>query len=544
MRNDIELYTGRWIALVRGRVAGVGHTATAAAHMARRNWPKDKIETKYVEPAGGKPLSLPPLLSRLRPILEQENSPIYLVGGSVRDALLGRPSHDLDFVVPEGAVHLSFRVANKLGAPAYILDKERDTGRVVLAEENTTLDFARFRDNGLEADLRDRDFTINAMALPAAAQTSSSLIDPCGGQTDLAAGILRQTHNQAIADDPVRALRAIRLAVELDFNLAEETAAAVAQAAPLLSGVSAERVRDEWSKLLSVDAPHLAVAQMERLNLLAAIAPELAALQEVAQSPPHHENVLSHTLRVLRWLVQLEQILENSQPPADPRLAETQAALAPFKERLKEHLNRPAAGAVDGRLLLRTAALFHDVGKAETQSVSEDGRIRFLGHDKVGAAMAGRRLKQLRFSNEATAHIRGVVAGHMRPLLFNQEANVSRRAIHRFFRAYGSAGLDICLLSLADHLATYDAPDGWTEEGRRGWRRLLSLIERLLAYYFSQFEAIVQSVPLVSGHDLIREFDLEAGPEIGRLLRLIEEAQAAGEVHTKEEALALAARLL
>ncbi|MFQ5421637.1 MAG: hypothetical protein ACE5EY_14890, partial [Anaerolineae bacterium] len=197
--TDLTAYARRWVALAGDVVAGVGYTAVEALHLAQRNRPKERFTLQFVEEPGGEPLALSPLLERVRPLLQGQDRPIYLVGGAVRDALLGRVSHDLDFVTPQRAIRLAFHMADSLGVPAYALDKNRDTGRVVLANEKTTLDFARFRGDSLTADLQDRDFTINAIALPATAQTTHSLIDPCGGAADLQAKLIRQTHAQAIA---------------------------------------------------------------------------------------------------------------------------------------------------------------------------------------------------------------------------------------------------------------------------------------------------------------------------------------------------------
>ncbi|MFQ5420402.1 MAG: HDIG domain-containing metalloprotein, partial [Anaerolineae bacterium] len=183
------------------------------------------------------------------------------------------------------------------------------------------------------------------------------------------------------------------------------------------------------------------------------------------------------------------------------------------------------------------AALFHDVGKPETKSVEADGRIRFLGHDKVGSQIAGRRLRRLSLSNQAIEQVKRIVAAHMRPLLLVQAGHIppSRRAIFRFFRAAGAAGLDVCLLALADHLATYD---GAGDEGE--WDKLVRLTAVLLRHYFQKREETVSPPPLVDGRALIDELQLTPGPEIGRLLRLIQEGQAAGEIATREQAIQFA----
>ena len=135
-------------------------------------------------------------------------------------------------------------------------------------------------------------------------------------------------------------------------------------------------------------------------------------------------------------------------------------ALNPYRESLQQHLQRPIDGNVDGRTILQLGALFHDVGKADTLSIDENGQIRFYNHAQIGAEIAGNRLRFLCMSNEAVSQVMRMVAGHMRPLflLDSQGANLSRRAVYRFFRTTGINGVDVCLLALADHLATYNGP--------------------------------------------------------------------------------------
>lgn len=539
-RPDLNPYAGRWVALSQdGRhVAGSGTSAEQALALARRNRPKEKFTTRFVQP-----LPLDPLLTRLRPLLAGRGHPVYLVGGAVRDALLGRTSHDLDFVVPRDAVKLAFAVGDALGLPAYVLDRERDIGRVVLPDGDTTLDFARFRGDDLAADLRDRDFTLNAMALPAGAVVADDVIDPCDGRADLAAGVVRPTHAGAVTGDPVRALRAVRMALQFDLTLHADTVAQFpAAAARLADGViSAERIRDELFKLLLLDRPDAAVALLQTHGLLAAVLPAVDRLESVAQSPPHHAAVGRHTRDVLAWLVRVLGALPGTAddaPAANDALAADLTGLAPYADRLRNHLARAVDGAVSDDLLLRLGALFHDVGKADTQTVDADGRIRFIGHDDVGAALTDAALRGMRLSSAAVDHVCTIVAGHMRPLLLSRDDGVSRRAAYRYFRDCGSAGLDITLLALADHLATYDGhgPDDQ-------WARLRAVVTALLGHYFDGYETTVKPPPLLSGRDVMRELGLPSGPEIGRILRALEEAQAAGDIHTRDDALALARRL-
>jgi hypothetical protein len=181
-------------------------------------------------------------------------------------------------------------------------------------------------------------------------------------------------------------------------------------------------------------------------------------------------------------------------------------------------------------------ALFHDAGKKATQTVDEGGRFRFFDHERVGADLVAKRLSALALSNEAIGHVSLIVANHMRPLLLaNSPALPSRRAVYRYFRAAKSAGLDAALLALADHLGKYDGC-GPQEE----WRPVYGVVGHLITSYFTAYEEVVVPPRLVDGNTLMKALGLTPGPEVGRLLNLIQEAQAAGEVSDAEEALAYA----
>lgn len=486
---------------------------------------------------GAKPLQLSPLLLQVEKALLGIEEPVYLVGGAVRDAFLGLPHSDLDFVVAQGGIKLAFHVADTLGLPAYVLDRERDVGRVVLSDGQTTLDFARMRGPDLEADLQDRDFTFNAMGLPIGAGGARDIIDPWGGREDLVSGWVRQTHPRAIADDPVRALRAIRMAISFELRLTAETEVAILAIGDGFRRISPERVRDELIKLLMTGKPDLALALMHRLELLDVLLPEVAAAAGVSQSPPHFTDVLTHTGNVLHWLTQVEAVIFDESHSGEQVIIQAGAALAPYRQVLAGHLRRRVVGGLEGRALLRLGALFHDVGKPETRTVDDAGRIRFFDHEDAGAKLTHRRLKRLHLSNEACQAVRTIVAGHMRPLHLASAPRVTSRAAYRYFRKTGPLGLEIALLSLADCLGTFQEP-----AKSPTWPILLERVVWLFGLYFNHYSENVAPSPLIDGHELIKALQLTPGPEVGRLLRIIQEAQAVGEVRTTAEALELARR--
>jgi len=486
------------------------------------------------------PRFFPPgsLAERVARFVRDQGVEAYLVGGCVRDALLGRPSHDLDFVILGRALAVARRVANHFGAAFYALDAERDTGRVIFRQGEGQggkpfyVDFAAARGGTLAADLALRDFTINAIAVRL---DGAQVVDPYGGRAGLSAGLLRAVSDRAFRDDPLRTMRGVRLAVELGFEIEPHTEALLRQAVPLLVDVSAERARDELCKLLALPGAASSLRRLSEFGLLTVLLPEVEALRGVTQSAPHQLEVFEHTLETVRWA---EEIIAAVQPGQQSALAALGlSSLSRFP--LAAHLAERTSGERTRAILLKLAALLHDVGKPATRTVEADGRIRFLTHEKRGAAMTGRALTRLRFSAQEVRLVRTVVANHIRPLLLAAQGQVSRRAIYRFFRDIGEAGVNVALVALADHRATWGValdPEHWA--------RLVEVVSLLLTHWYERREQTITPPKLISGRDLMEQFGLEEGPRIGELLEAVREAQAMGQVRTREEALAWVKKLV
>ncbi|MGD1995516.1 MAG: HD domain-containing protein [Anaerolineae bacterium] len=483
-------------------------------------------------------------LGRVRAIAQERGVQVWPVGGAVRDALLGRTTHDWDFAVEHEAMELARAVGDALGGAFYPLDEERDTGRVVLDQgddQQFELDFAGLRGPDLEADLLGRDFTINAMAV----EEDGRLIDPVGGAADLQARLIRVVDEVALDDDPLRMLRAVRLAAQLSMQLEAKTAAWIIQRTSSLSLASSERVRDELVRLMAAPAvaDHLHI--LDELGLMVQILPEVDPLKEQAQSPPHRFDVWWHTLLVVEAVEGVLKALSGSQPrlayvDAPQRVwGDLREALAQLEPKVTSHMESRLKGGRTHRVLLFLAALCHDLGKPLTCTEDEQGRLHFYSHGPVGARIAAEWMERLRFSRAEIAEVRTMVRDHLRPAhLAQAQGRTTRRAVYRFFRATEGAGVGVVLLSLADHVSSW----GPNLEAER-WARRLEVAQTLLAHYFEHQNETISPDPLVDGHDLMAELGLEEGPRVGWLLRAIQEAQAAGEVSTREEALALGRRL-
>lgn len=462
---------------------------------------------------------------------------LWLVGGAVRDAILGRPVVDLDFAVDGDARRVARLAADRLGGAYYELDDERDTGRVLLPPVggSRTLDFARLRGGGLEADLRGRDFTINALAV--ALDAPERVIDPTGGLQDLRDRVLRLAGPTAIEDDPLRALRAVRLAASLELRIDPATLSHVRLARDHLAAVSAERTRDEWMRMLQAPRPGRLLRLLDHLGLLAAVLPELEPLRGLAQPAPHAFHGLDHTLSVIDRLGDLLWALEpmpTEDKVADLTLGEASLRLGRFREAVDGYLREEVSSGHSRRQLLFMAATLHDVGKPDTGNLTQDGRLRFLGHEEHGAGLAAACARRLRLSADEAEFVALVVRHHMRPETLQAATAVTPRAAYRFFRDCGPAAIGIVLLSLADLLGKYASPPPQAE-----WAGRVGVARSLLEAAFEQQHRIVNPPRLLDGDEVMRALGLAPGPAVGELLERLREAQAESAVSTKEEALAL-----
>jgi len=540
-------YAGRWVAKVHGQIVAQGGTPEQARRAAQSRF-KETAEIVFM-PTSPR-LTLPPIVDSVRTALP-EGLTVYLVGGAVRDQLLGRSTHDLDFTLEGGAIKLGRSLANSLKADFYPLDSERDTGRVVVTNEDgsrTFLDFAAFRGEDLEADLTGRDFTVNAIAIDL---TDNTIHDPLGGAADLKEKRLRACSASAMTDDSVRILRGIRLAAAFGFHILPDTRKKMKEAAVLLDKISPERLRDELFRMLDGPKPAACIRSLDLLGALEKVLPELPALKGAGQKSPHVADVWEHTLSVVNHLESLLSVLSPDQEPEPPSgessandwyLGTMLLRIGRYRQQLAEHLSVPLITGRTLRSLLFMAALYHDAAKPQTKAVDENGQPRFWDHDQQGAEMVVKRGRLLMLSNDEVDRLETIIKGHMRiHFLTNRLATEgkppSRRAIYRFFRQTGAAGTDICLLSLADLRGTYEQT-----LPQETWAACLDVVRTMLEAWFERREEEVTPLPLVDGNDLLRELSLQPGPFVGKLIETIREAQAAGEVSTRDEALALARR--
>ena len=481
----------------------------------------------------------PEILTLLEIIQEELSSgeDLYLVGGAVRDLLLKRELHDLDFVMDEDPRPLAKRVAMRLNLDFFVLDDVRHTARVVYynAEGDLApLDFVEFTGTTLEEDLRNRDFTINAMAV--SIRDLSSLIDPLGGEDDLAECMLIPCSVHALVDDPVRVLRGIRFVHQFHLAYASSLPEQMEEAATLLQKTSNERQRDEFFRILESPLPASGLSDCYRFKVFETLIPPLVEQAFVPASPPHVLPLLDHTLSVVEhcdWL--LKYLYQGDEEAAGSHWwqGKNLSALLTYSSDLEAYFDEEITLGRRKRSLMLFGALLHDIGKPLTMKMGEDGRLHFYSHDRVGADIAWEIAKSLQLSNAESDWLGTLVRCHMRILpMVNAEQPPDRRSIFRFFGQTGEVGVAVVLLSLADTLATY----GNTLSEDK-WKQAIIVAKALLSAWWDQRNRLVDPQPLLDGDELQDMFGLKPGKQIGKLLYSLREVQAAGEIMSKEEAI-------
>ena len=440
----------------------------------------------------------------------------WVVGGLPRDRALGRETDDIDLVLAEGVADAARELARAGRATAFELSDGFQTWRVVDRGHAWQIDLNPLRGGSLEADLALRDFTVNAVAEPLA---GGAPIDPLGGLADLAAGRLRLVSQDALAADPLRTLRLVRLAVELGLEPDSDALAGAALHSRGLSGVAPERVFAELRRVIAADEAVRGVEMLLELGIAAAVLPELVALRGVEQNRFHHRDVEGHTLEVLAQTIGLAR---DPATVLGGELAGPVAAL--LAEPLADELTRGDA--------LRWGAIFHDLAKPATRALLPDGRVSFIGHDVQGAALSREILTRLRTSERLRAHVGALTLHHLRLGFLVHHQPLSRRALYEYLSVSEPVTVDVTLLSVADRLATRG--DG----AERAIESHVRLARDVLPEALSWRETGPPQT-LLRGDELAEELGLRPGPEVGRLLEELRAAQYAGEVSDREGALAL-----
>ncbi|MEK6545195.1 MAG: HD domain-containing protein [Nitrospinota bacterium] len=484
-----------------------------------------------------------PFIGSVKDISEKLQIKIYLVGGIIRDMIMNEslqialfPANkkqiiDMDFVVTGDALSFGRKVGDAISGSYFPLDEGRAVSRVVIKKqgvrgkgqgegEEIILDFSKMRGENIEDDLKVRDFTINSIAVNLDDLVSCeeiNLIDPTDGVGDMDRKIIRTYDKRVLDNDPLRMLRAVRFESQLGFVMDNSLETFIKGNGYKLRNSSGERIREEFFNILSCNGTYRYIQRLKDLYLLKEIIPEIESMENLEQGRFHKYLLWDHSLNTLR---NLEMLMENLYRIFPDRYLQ-----------IGDILSGELEHGINCRGILKLAALIHDTGKVQTRITDENGEVRFINHENISADNGERLAQRLKLGSRACRIMGSIIKNHMRPLLLSREKKVTNRAILRFFTECRKAGVLICLLSMADIHATmgsgiFDDLSGDIE----------GFVKRMLEFYFEDFIKIIDS-PLISGDEIIERLGLKAGPEIGEILKNIEEWRAEGIISHKDEAI-------
>ena len=443
----------------------------------------------------------------------------WLVGGAVRDRLLGRPTADFDVAVDSDPRPLAKELGRRAAGHAFELSERFGVWRVVARDGSWQLDLLPLGGQSLESDLAKRDLTINAIAEPLG---GGEPVDPFGGLRDLRERRLRVVSPEAFDRDPLRTLRLARLACELGFEIDPETAAAAARSAPGLRETAPERSFGELKRLIVSERAVRGISLMDELGITPVLLPELSELHGIEQSRFHHLDVHAHTVEVLAAAIELER---------DPG-----SCFGGDAEELDRFMRQPLANELSRWQALRFGALLHDIAKPLTRGVTPEGRVTFIGHDAAGSDTARAMLRRLRASERLAEHVAALARHHLHLGFLVHEMPLPRRTVYRYLRRCEPVPVDVTVLSVADRLATRG------DRSEEAIAKHLELAGQMLGEAL-RWEADPPRSP-VRGDELARELGLEPGPELGRILAELEEASFAREIESRRDAIELARGML
>lgn len=466
----------------------------------------------------------------IQKIAQRRQVKVYLVGGALRDLLFKKPlTKDFDFLVKGEIKALVSEIAAQMAIPYFPLDESWGIWRLIFKDgkRKWAMDFSLMHADRIELDLQQRDFTINSMALDLNHLLNGqtlSLIDPLNGLQDLEQRILRVNTEDSFRKDPLRLLRAFRLAASLNLRIEGKTLYLIKKNKNLLSQSAAERIRAEFFALLHEKKAALFLRSLSMVGILEELFPEIKSWAELPQGPHHDFFLLEHAFQTV---AAAEFILAHL---ADIFPAQAKVLKNYFAELIEEGIRRQA--------LFKFGAFFHDSGKPVSYSYTPEEKVpRFFDHDQKGKKINAQICQRLKLSRQATNLVAEMTGQHMRILGLAQLLQVTPRAKYRLFRDLGRGGIEIALLSLADKMAARRIKFQWPqpEDTPDDLLRVTKLVWELIRYYYEDFHPQKKKL-FLDGQEVMAAFGLSPGKKVGELLARLREAENAGLIQSKEEA--------
>jgi len=462
------------------------------------------------------------MINRLKRFGKERSKKMFLVGGFVRDILLERYTTDFDVVIKGRCLSFAREFSRIMGGSFVVLDEDNRVYRVVIKKRGAicNFDFSQMRGEKITDDLGMRDLTIDAIALDLNIWTGrdisrDSLIDPYNGLRDLKNKRIRMVKKNVFRDDPLRMLRAYRLAGILGFNIVPSTERRIGIDYKMIRRSSAERIQFELFKILELKRSEPLINKIEKAGVLGEIMPEIKFMKRSRKYYYHKGGLWEHSMESLR---RYEDICEGFKKYF-PRISEF----------VKKHLSREVSSGVSREALLKLAVLFHDLGKPKTMRI-RDGRVRYFGHSEVGAGIVRILAERLKFSRNMIEILTKVISQHMRPSNLDDQKEVTDRACYRFFRDLGEEAIDILIVSLADRYSYMNISKYKEEINGHG-----RFVNWMLEKYFLKRDQVLPK-PLLRGDEIMGLLDIPQGPLVGRLIEKLLEAQVIEKVKNKKEA--------
>ena len=450
------------------------------------------------------------IIKTLKTFLEKKNQIVYVVGGFVRDCLLGNESCDIDIVTTKGhAKTLALNFSDEINGYFVELDKENSIYRVVFPDKENYIDIADCVGNSIEEDLKRRDFTINAMAYDL---TNDKLIDILDSSNDLTKGIIREISKENMFDDSIRLFRAFRFQSTLGFEFSESLKNIINENAKLLQKTAKERINAELIKLFGGKNIIKAIHALDEYKILELLIPEISEIKKIPPNSHHHLPLLEHSIETVN---QIQKFYELS------------------CAQVKTHLDKTLYGGQPRLNYLKLAAFLHDVGKPYTWQIEkETGRHRFIKHDSEGAQIIVPTLKELKFSKKQIAYIQKIIKYHIYPSSVVCTEGTSEKSYLRFFRKAGEETIDLIAIAYADRMSALGP-----EITQEILNKNIAGLQNLIKIYFEEKNKLAPLPKLVDGNEIMQILNIQASPRLGEIIEQLKEAQISSIVKTKEEAI-------